>query len=153
MNLKYMKVSLFEITYKKKWTFSRHSNSLRCTCISAAMSLNLTGLLFWRVAVNTFTFLCVYDMTLVLLKWNGEMLMKWLSEQFWRFCSCVYVLIAKFTLHDFSPIFHSPTGFDKSPTNARDRREIGARSRAWQSRSVNYRDLRESPTPAKYLAC
>ncbi len=33
MNLKYMKVSLFEITYKKKWTFSRHSNLLRCTCI------------------------------------------------------------------------------------------------------------------------
>ncbi len=33
MNLKYMKVSLFEITYKKKWTFSRHSNSLRCTCM------------------------------------------------------------------------------------------------------------------------
>ncbi len=33
MNLKYMKVSLFEISYKKKWTFSRHSNLLRCTCI------------------------------------------------------------------------------------------------------------------------
>ncbi len=33
MNLKYMKVSLFEITYKKKWTFSRHSNLLRCTCM------------------------------------------------------------------------------------------------------------------------
>ncbi len=37
---------------------------------------------------------------------------------------------AKFTLHDFSPIFHSPTGFDESPTNARDRRQIGACSRA-----------------------
>ncbi len=36
---------------------------------------------------------------------------------------------AKFTLHDFSTIFHSPTSFDKSPTNARDRRQIGARSR------------------------
>ncbi len=55
---------------------------------------------------------------------------------------------AKFTLHDFSPIFHSPTGFDKLPTNARDRRQIGARSREWHSRSVNYQrhDLRESPT-------
>ncbi len=54
---------------------------------------------------------------------------------------------AKFTLHDFSLIFHSPTGFDKSPTNAWDRRQIGARSREWQSRSVNYqrRNLRESP--------
>ncbi len=38
MNLKYMKVSLFEITYKKKLTFSRHSNLLRCTCISAIKS-------------------------------------------------------------------------------------------------------------------
>ncbi len=36
---------------------------------------------------------CVYDMTLVLLKWNGKMLVKWLSEQFWRYCSCIYVLI------------------------------------------------------------
>ncbi len=51
------------------------------------------GLLFLRVAVNTFTFLCVYDMRIVLLKWNSETLMKWLSEQFWRCCSCVYVLI------------------------------------------------------------
>ncbi len=42
-----------------------------------------TWLLFWRVAVNTFTFLCVYDMRIVLLKWNGETLIKWLSEQFW----------------------------------------------------------------------
>ncbi len=33
MNLKYMKVSLFEISYKKKWTFSRHYNLLRCTCM------------------------------------------------------------------------------------------------------------------------
>ncbi len=36
---------------------------------------------------------CVYDMTLVLLKWNGKMLVKWLSGQFWRCCSCIYVLI------------------------------------------------------------
>ncbi len=52
----------------------------------------------------------------------------------------------EFTLHDFSPIFHLPTGFDKSPTNARHRRQIGARSREWQSHSVNYQrcDLRES---------
>ncbi len=43
--------------------------------------------------MNTFTVLCVYDITLVLLKWNGKMLVKWLSEQFWRYCSCIYVLI------------------------------------------------------------
>ncbi len=29
----------------------------------------------------------------VLLKWNGETLMKWLSEQFWGCRLCVYVLI------------------------------------------------------------
>ncbi len=40
--------------------------------------------------MNTFKVLCVYDMTLVLLKWNGKMLVKWLSEQF---CSYIYVLI------------------------------------------------------------
>ncbi len=33
MNLKYMKVSLFEISYKKKITFSPYCNFLRCTCI------------------------------------------------------------------------------------------------------------------------
>ncbi len=36
-------------------------------------------------------------MTLVLLKWNGQMLMKWLSEQFWICCSCIYVLISEMT--------------------------------------------------------
>ncbi len=53
---------------------------------------------------------------------------------------------AKFTLHDFSPIFHSRSGFDKSLTNAPHRRQIGARSHEWQLRSVIYqrRDLRES---------
>ncbi len=56
-------------------------------------------------------------------------------------------IYAKFTLHDFSPIFHTLTGFDKSQTNARYQRQIGARSREWQSCSVNYqrRDLRSSP--------
>ncbi len=43
--------------------------------------------------MNTFKVLCVYDMMLVLLKWNGKMLVKWLSEQFWRYCSCIYVVI------------------------------------------------------------
>ncbi len=33
MNLKYMKVSLFEISYKKKISFSPYCNFLRCTCI------------------------------------------------------------------------------------------------------------------------
>ncbi len=60
---------------------------------------------------------------------------------------------AKFTLHDFSPIFHSPTVFDNSSTNARHRRQIGARSREWQSGSVNYqrRDLRSSPICRRHL--
>ncbi len=33
MNLKYMKVSLFEIIYKKKFTFSTIFKFFRCTCI------------------------------------------------------------------------------------------------------------------------
>ncbi len=43
--------------------------------------------------MNTFKVLCEYDMMLVLLKWNGKMLVKWLSDQFWRYWSCIYVLI------------------------------------------------------------
>ncbi len=43
--------------------------------------------------MNTFKVLCVYDMTLILLKLNGKMLVKWLSDQLWRYCSCIYVLI------------------------------------------------------------
>ncbi len=56
---------------------------------------------------------------------------------------------AKFTLQTILARFSLwvLSGFDKSPTNARNRRQIGARSREWQSRSVNYqrRDLRELP--------
>ncbi len=43
----------------------------------------------------------------------------------------------KFTLHDFSPVFHLPTGFAKSQTNARNRRQISACSSDRESRSVN----------------
>ncbi len=49
--------------------------------------------IFWWVAVNTFKVLCIYDMMLVLLKWNGKMLMKWLSQQFWSYCLYMHVLI------------------------------------------------------------
>ncbi len=45
-----------------------------------------TDFFFLRFAVNIFTFFCVYDMRIVLLKGNGQTLMKWLSEQFWRCC-------------------------------------------------------------------
>ncbi len=60
---------------------------------------------------------------------------------------------AKFTLHDFSPIFHSLTGFDKSPTNARHRRQIDARSHERQSCSMNYQrcDLRSSSMCRRHL--
>ncbi len=53
---------------------------------------------------------------------------------------------SKFTLHYFSPIFLSPTGFDESPQMPDIWGKIGARSREGQSRGVNYqrRDLRES---------
>ncbi len=33
----------------------------------------------------------VYDMRIVLLKWNGQMLMKWLLEQFFRCCLCLFM--------------------------------------------------------------
>ncbi len=49
------------------------------TNISAAMSgavflnpLHSPRLLFWLFAVDTLTFLCVYDMRIVLLKWNAH---------------------------------------------------------------------------------
>ncbi len=62
MNLKYMKVSLFEITYKKKITFSRHSNLLSIksiywvywvlfTCIKE--TFKLTKIWIWS-SVNSF---------------------------------------------------------------------------------------------------
>ncbi len=38
MNLKYMKVSLFEISYKKKWFCFTIFNFLRWTCISSTLS-------------------------------------------------------------------------------------------------------------------
>ncbi len=34
-----------------------------------------------------------FCVTLVLLQLNGKLLMKWLSEQFWRCCSYIYDLI------------------------------------------------------------
>ncbi len=51
MNLKYMKVSLFEISYKKKLTLSRHSNVLRCTCILSVRCVQtfMCFLYHWRL--------------------------------------------------------------------------------------------------------
>ncbi len=59
-----------------------NSNIFLAQCL-----LSKNELLFWWVAVNTF------KLTMVLLKWNGKMLVNWLSEQFWRCCLCIYVLI------------------------------------------------------------
>ncbi len=62
-------------------------------------------------------------------------------QERWVMPSSHCTILARFSLWVLS-------GFDKSPTNARNRRQaIGARSREWQSRSVNYqrRDLRELP--------
>ncbi len=59
--------------------------------ISGTVSSSENKLLFWLVAVNTFTFL--HDMRLILLNRIGKMLNKWLSEQFWQCFSCIYVLI------------------------------------------------------------
>ncbi len=66
---------------------------------------------------------------------------------------------AKFTLHYFSTIFHSPTGFDKSPvkclTSEANRcsftRVTIAQCELSKTRSEGIADA--SPTPGKYLAC
>ncbi len=55
----------------KKISFHNFSSSIMY------ILLNKTGLLFWRVAVNTFTFVCVYDMRIVLFKWS-------MFEEAWR---------------------------------------------------------------------
>ncbi len=65
-----------------KYILLNNSNIFLAQCL-----LSKNKLLFWRVTVNTF------KLTMVLLKWNGKMLVKWLSEQFWRCCLCIYVLI------------------------------------------------------------
>ncbi len=54
MNLKYKKVSLFEISYKKKITFSQHSNLLRCTC-SVCLLLDL-DLVIWQTLLSKATY-------------------------------------------------------------------------------------------------
>ncbi len=51
--------------------------------VKVTVSLNWTKLLFWRISVKTFEFLFVY-MTIVLLKRNYKILVRWLSEQFLR---------------------------------------------------------------------
>ncbi len=65
------------------------------TNISTALSLKKTDFYCDGLPWITLHF-CVYMIwgyETLLLKRNGEMLMQWLSEQFWRCCSCVYVLI------------------------------------------------------------
>ncbi len=57
-------------------------NSSVCIWYEASLDFYFDGLP-WIV-------LCVYDTRLVLLKSNGKMLMKWLSERFWRCCSCMF---------------------------------------------------------------
>ncbi len=42
MNLKYMKVSLFETSYKKKWTFSPDAPVYVCVCVSVCVSYRST---------------------------------------------------------------------------------------------------------------
>ncbi len=60
-------------------------------CLQVKPNFYFDGLLWIPLHM---IYLCAYDMMrIVLLKWNGEMLMQWLSEQFWGCCSCIYVLI------------------------------------------------------------
>ena len=39
MNLEYMKVSFFELYYRRKWTFTQYSIFFRCTCICTSLSV------------------------------------------------------------------------------------------------------------------
>ncbi len=68
------------LSYSSRGTHERHMCCGDVTIKVIWFDKNKNGLLFWRVAVNIFRFLCVYDtdMRIVLLKWNGETLMKWL---------------------------------------------------------------------------
>ncbi len=77
--------------------------------------------------------------------WMGLRNLKGNFEEFWlKFQPCY----AEFTLHDFNSDIHLLTGFAKSLTNGQNLRQIGARSREWQSHSMIYQrqDLRESLT-------
>ncbi len=51
-----------------------------CTTViySAKPNLYFDRLPFKFINLLSFCSLCIYDMTIVLLKWNGQMLMKWL---------------------------------------------------------------------------
>ncbi len=66
MNLKYMKVSVFEISYKKKWTFSQHSNLLRCTCKGMQHCMAM------QTSIRTPPCGQMLQFTNMLLKWEGS---------------------------------------------------------------------------------
>ncbi len=73
---KYMKVSLFEISYKKKWTFSQYSISFKCTCVLlistfVCLSLKLNGCTQYYP-----TSICVHD-TLTLSVQNTAIPVDW----------------------------------------------------------------------------
>ncbi len=94
--LKLKHVEMWFLNIPKKYSFHNFSSS------SSSMYILLNKYFCYNILKKTLktfilmgcrTFLCVYDMRIVLLKWNNETLIKWLSEQFWRCCSCVYVLI------------------------------------------------------------
>ncbi len=106
--------------------FSNSSSSITYILLNnshiCAMSSKLNRTLFWRVGVNTFKF--VY-MTLVLLKWNSKMLMKY-SQSSSR--DVVHVFMSSFSEMADAEITTSVTRFIRcSKQNARLRHSFTRR--------------------------
>ena len=75
--------------------FNSSSSGLSTFCCTIVIDF-CQILLFWRVYLYSSVYVIPQSMMwyeLVLLKSNSQMLMKWLSVQFWRCSSCVHVFI------------------------------------------------------------
>ncbi len=55
-----MKVSLFEICYQKKWTFSRYSIFLRCTCMYVCMHVCMCICMCICICVYVYVYVYMY---------------------------------------------------------------------------------------------
>ncbi len=63
MNLKYMKVSLFEISYKKKWTFSPYSNFFKMyrSYIISYINISYIFLKYIHVCVCIYIYIYIHN--------------------------------------------------------------------------------------------
>ncbi len=91
MHLKYMKVSLFEITYKKKWTFPRHSNLLSICMIIICMDTHTS---VWLLTVWPCVAISVHV-------WQSEYVLEYvdyIQSNFFLFLS-FFLLLTLFLLY------------------------------------------------------